>query len=171
MTVNKLATSLFIVSKEMDALDEVLRDFETFVGAVKEAPSYIDLLDSPMIKRKEKKRLILGINGLNPIFSNFLIMLTKGYNIRLFQFVYDEFLNLARDEQKIAYVRVIVANPLNKEQLMILREELYGWLQDKELEIEVIIDKRLLGGIRIMYQGQTIDRSFYSELQELKANV
>ena len=95
----------------------------------------------------------------------------KDYQIRSYEEIYEEFLILARQEQQVAHVRVIVAKPLTSEQLKYLRKELHGWFDDLDIEIEVIIDKRLLGGIRVMYQGQTIDRSFYSELQELKANL
>ena len=98
-------------------------------------------------------------------------MLMKDYQIRSYESIYEEFLILARKEQSVAFVRVIVAKPLNSDQIAVLKDELYGWFENMDIELEIIIDKRLLGGIRIMYQGQTIDRSFYSELQELRANL
>lgn len=172
-SVYNYAKALFNAAKQEDALDEVLYDYETFVAALKnkQTDAWLDLVDSPVLTRKQKKDLIFGITNLHPVFVNFLKMLMKDYQIRSYEEIYEEFLILARQEQQVAHVRVIVAKPLTSEQLKYLRKELHGWFDDLDIEIEVIIDKRLLGGIRVMYQGQTIDRSFYSELQELKANL
>lgn len=171
ISVYNYAKALFKAAKEEDALDEILHDYETLVGALKEKHAWIDLVDSPSLTRAQKRQLIFGIKNLHPIFVNFLIMLMKDYQIRSYESIYEEFLILARKEQSVAFVRVIVAKPLNSDQIAVLKDELYGWFENMDIELEIIIDKRLLGGIRIMYQGQTIDRSFYSELQELRANL
>lgn len=171
MKETKYAQALFDLVMKNECLDEVIHDFETFVGAINNNLAWLNLMDSPMIKRKQKYKMIEELSDFHPIFLNFLKVLIKNRAITSYESIYERWRVLAWEEQRIAHVRIVTAKPLTVQQLNIIREELWGWIEDKEIDMEIIIDKRLLGGIRIFYQGQTIDRSLRAQLKELNSTL
>lgn len=169
--VYKYASALFEVAKDNQILDDVTYDFQTFQGALKNNEEWLSVMQSTEIKKTKKRELIKNLSNFNNVFLNFLYALLDNNHLPQYYEIYDRFRTLSRKDKEIAHVRIITANPLTKEQYYVIREELYGWIMDKQLETEIIIDKRLMGGIRIEYEGQTIDRTFYSQLQELKEMI
>lgn len=165
------AQALFDLVMERDCLDEVFHDFETFVAAVEQQPNWLFLMQSPFIDLNKKYELLEELSTFHPVFLNFLKTLVYNQVIHDYEVIYEKWRQLALEQQQIAHVRVVSAKPLTKEQIQIIREELWGWIEGKEIEMEVIIDKRLIGGIKIFYQGQTIDRSLYAQLEELSAFI
>lgn len=168
---HKYARAFFDVVMDHEALDIVIYEFEALVESIRRYPEWIHIMTSPSLHWKEKKKMVSRLGDFHPLFLRFIHVLIEHGVFNEYETIYEEWQILSRREQKIAYVRLYVAKPLSKEQVMIIQEELETWLEGMTVEMEIIIDKRLIGGIRIVYQGQTIDRSFYNELQELKSFI
>ena len=64
------------------------------------------------------------LSTFHPVFLNFKTLV---YNqvIHDYEVIYDKWRQLALEQQQIAHVRVVSAKPLTKEQIQIIREELW----------------------------------------------
>jgi F-type H+-transporting ATPase subunit delta len=128
------------------------------------------MMDSP-IKTDGEKREIIDDLGVDPSFSAFLKVLASRHHMHQFKDIYEAWLQLARSHQKIAHVALYSATPLNDHQIAVIRQVLEPRFKHQTITFSVTVDDRLIGGLKIIHNGQSIDRTIARELHELEISI
>lgn len=169
-TEREYAEALFLVAvEESDRNETYLSSLELVKQVVSENPDYIELLSSPAIPLNERIASIdeaFGESVCENVLSFLKILCENGRFGMLFGCI-DEFKKLYMVLSDRTSARIYSAVPLNDEQKRNICEKL-STLTKKTVEPEYVIDKTLIGGVKIEVDGKTFDGSIKHRLDEVK---
>lgn len=168
--MRKYAKALHQIALEQNKLDVLNYEFDQLKDLIKENPKWIEMIDSPMLTEKQKEAHIDALN-FDDVFLSFLKALSKKRHMTYIFEIYEEWIHLVRTTQKIAHLNVILASDMTKEQETRLFEALKPRFKNQTISLHKIIDPSLIGGIKVIYQGQSLDRSVARELEELFTTI
>ncbi len=160
------AKALFVLAQEKDIIDTIQYQFESFSEELKNSNQWIDLMDSPMIPMSEKVSKIDCL-PYDALFLSFLKLLAEKNQMHGLFDIFYSWKNLVRAKLKIAHVNVISAKKLSKEMEMRLLDTIKPTFPNHSVSLHMHVDKTIIGGIKVVYQGQALDRSVARELEEL----
>ncbi|MCD4826663.1 MAG: ATP synthase F1 subunit delta [Acholeplasmataceae bacterium] len=164
------AKALHQLAVEQNKLDQINYNFEELKRLKNELPKWSEMMDSPMLDAAEKNKLIDELD-FDVLFLSFLKTLSQKHLMGYLDEIHQEWKYLVRASQKIAHLNVYLAAPLSDEQELKLMEVLKPRFKGKTITLHKTIDHTLIGGIKVIYQGQSLDRSVARELEELFTTI
>jgi F-type H+-transporting ATPase subunit delta len=170
MRISNYAKALFSLAKEQDRLDQISLSFTDLVSELEDQPSWVELMDSPMVLFDDKKKMIDELPFEVSLLS-FLKMLAEKNRVHNIFRVYQEWTELTRAYLKIAYLHIYSAKALSNQTLERLKHALQPVFPKHTISFHVTLDPSLIGGIKIVHQGQSLDRSISRELEELYTTI
>ncbi len=172
MIALEYAKALYELSLENEKVDEIHYEFTTFVEAIKQEEDIIKVLTYPKIKNNSKKDVINNIcKDFNEIFVNFLNVLVDNDRLgNLFE-MYTQFEKIVSEHKNIVNISAYSTIALTKEQIDDLEQKLKSRFVDKKIIIKNIVEPLIIGGLKIVYNGQSIDLSLQNKIDQLKASL
>ncbi|MBN2268884.1 MAG: ATP synthase F1 subunit delta [Acholeplasmataceae bacterium] len=170
MNIERITKAFFELVKEEDKIDVISDQFDDFKHQMELSPSWVTLMDSPMLTLIEKIKMIDQLT-YDVHFLSFLKVLSEHHMMHEYEKIYSEWSNLNRLFQKIAYIRVYTAKKLTKVQEEALVKVLQPRFSDKKVMLRVTVDDNLIGGMVTVYKGQSLDQSTLRELEELFTTI
>jgi F-type H+-transporting ATPase subunit delta len=170
MSLSNYAKALFEIAKEANKIDTMTYHFEDLKDALEKHPDWLVLMDSPMVDFKEKVKMIDQLE-YDSSFLAFIKTLVSKNLMYEYQDIYTEWIHLSRIYHKIAHLHITSAKPVSKETEAKLKEAIAPRFPNRKVELHITMDPNLLGGLKIVYQGQSLDRSIARELEELYTTI
>jgi F-type H+-transporting ATPase subunit delta len=170
MRISNYAKALFAIAKEQEKIDLLTFQFNDFMSLMEENPNWIVLMDSPMVSAAKKLPMIEALT-YDASFLSFLKLLAEKNRMHLVKEIYVEWTELSRIHRKIAHLTVYAAKALTKDQEEKLEIALQPMFPNLEISFHVTIDPLLLGGLKVVHQGQSLDRTVARELEELYTTI
>ena len=159
------AKALFDAAAEAGRLNEVQEEVRGLCTAFEEAPQFLAMLASPALTPLEKLEA-----RLSPMVYNFMRILSDKGRTPLFSKIAGIFYDLCRKEAGILLVTAVSAVPLSIAQQQKLCEKLAA-ATGKRIQLENTVDKSLLGGILLRYEGAEVDGSVKERLSSLRRRL
>ncbi len=164
--MTQYAKALHQLAVEQNKLDQINFQFDELRTIIDAHPTWTEMMDSPMLSMNDKIAKVDAFT-FDSLFISFLKTLVQNHMMQEISSIYDEWIHLVRASQKIAHVRIYLANPMNKEQEEKLIKVLGPRFKGLTISLHKTIDKSLIGGMKVVYHGQSLDRSIARELEEL----
>ena len=155
---NVYGESLYELAKEENLTSLIGDQLHVLQEAFRQEPDFIRLLSSPNLTKSERCQVLDdSFRGkVHSYLLNFLKILTeKGY-MRYFSDCCDAFTAHYDQDNGILRVDAVSAVALTAEQSDKLTQKL-SRITGKEIALQNRIDPRVLGGIRLDYDGQRLD--------------
>ncbi|MBO4675051.1 MAG: ATP synthase F1 subunit delta [Elusimicrobiaceae bacterium] len=127
-------------------------------------------MTSPCIPLAEKKKLILSSLVAMPDTATFLALLVDAKRYSLLPVIEQEVQLLTDKRRGIVRADVISARELSVQQKKETQEAIAARYH-AQAEVNFSIDKTLLGGLKIVCQGEQIDGSLQGQLQRLFKDI
>ncbi len=166
---NQYGQALYELALAEGLAEPVRQELKALRESFRENPEYIRLLSAPSLSKQERCALLEeGFGGkLQPYLLNFLKILTeKGY-MRHFDGCCQAYTDLYNRDNGILPVTAITAAPLADAQADKLRQKLAN-MTGKTIELHNRIDPACLGGIRLEYDGKSIDDTVAHRLDSIR---
>ncbi len=171
MLHKEYAKALYELSVEEDK-NEIFMDCLSAVINTALSTELKDVLTSPFIDINKKKKLIDDVYSLlDQTFIYFMKVLLDNNRFNLINDIYEEYKNIILLKNEIVKIQVISTYKLNNMELIKLTKSLQAKYKNKKIELENIIDEKLIGGIQIVSNGQSIDMSLKNSLLKLKESL
>ena len=151
-----------------DVEDELFRFARTFEGSDELRMALTDPL-LPVARRVAVVEDLLGGKALRTSVASVLFIVAAGRAGELPEIV-DRFVQLASAERQRAVAEVRSAVPLTAEQIERMRQAL-GHATGKDVEVKVIIDPSVLGGIVATVGDIVIDGSVRHRLEQMRSQL
>ncbi|MBO4733929.1 MAG: F0F1 ATP synthase subunit delta [Clostridia bacterium] len=166
---NDYANALFMVAVESDKLEVFANDLATVKKVFDENPNYAALLTSPNIPKSERQEVVDAAFGgkIDGYVLNFIKVLCDHNKIYELDACIRDFKALKKSAENRVTARVYTAVPLSESQERLLKEK----LQKKfgvTVKIKPVIDKKMLGGVKVEIDGKVIDGSIKKQLHDIK---
>lgn len=166
---SRYAKALFELAKEanLEAVEKDLLALKALIGSNK---SLETVMHSPLISRAEKEKALVELlkkAGSQPLTQQFVAVLARNNRLPLANQIVSAFLSLLRTHRNQVVAEVISAAPLDQAQIDSISASLSGAL-GKEVSINVVVDKEILGGLKIKIGSEMLDNSLKSKLDRLE---
>ena len=161
------ASALFLLAEEKGAMQAILSDLKEAEAALKDAPDYVSLLDSPSLPREEKDALIDGsFASVDRDLCSFLKILCKKHALYLISRITDDYEALCDDAMGIIRAEAVTAVALSEAQSNKLKSRLEEQT-GKTVILSNTVDASVLGGVKLRYMGKQWDGSLRSRLDAI----
>ncbi len=161
------AEALFGLALESKQISEITLEFKSLTEILD--TEIYNFLIHPKIK-KEAKKEILSDFIKNDLLKHFVFVLIDNLRIESLEEILIEFEKIVDNQRKILKVQVFSYKLLLPEQKKQLIENL-GKKHNRKIELKNIVDKSIVGGIRIEFEGMILDDTINNYLHNLKANL
>ncbi len=165
------AHSLFSLAEEENKEQVIFEELTELSLIFRENPDYTVLLDSPTVNVSERCNLIdEAFSQCGEYVKNFLKILCEKKYIHIFPECVKEYEKQYNKKLGIEKVTAITAVPLSDE----LREKLIKKLEKdtgKKIELDLRVDKSILGGIILRTENSQTDASVRARLEGIRAEL
>jgi F-type H+-transporting ATPase subunit delta len=168
----RYASALFRTAKRVDQVDRILDDLKAIADLLRKDPNLKNFLEAPQILDQYKRELFtMAFKHLvsEALFS-FLVLVLEKHRIEYLLAMTAEYERLVKEDQGILQARVITARALDPVFKNRLKEELEK-NTGKKIEMILMIEPKIIGGIIVILGNKIIDRSIRHELDELKEEM
>jgi F-type H+-transporting ATPase subunit delta len=141
-------------------------------GSVAQQSNVVDLLSSPSVTAQQQATALIEICGdaLDEKGQNFLTVLSENHRLQLLPEISLQFDILKANREKAVDVELVAAHELDAEQQQKLSDALSAKLERK-VNMQVSLDKNLLGGAVIRAGDLVIDGSIRGRLAKLAESL
>ncbi len=163
---------LFDLALEENHLEEIGQELADIAEILDQNPEYKTFLTSPQIAKEDKIQSIDNIFGdkIQKTTKNFIKVLIGNGRAAYLSEVAKEYKKLLRTHLGIVYVEAVTAVPMDEEQKQRLTANLEQKLNQK-VELNNLIDKNIIGGMKIRMGEKSMDASVSSRLKSLQAEL
>ena len=161
--------ALYELAKEEGLTESIGQQLRLLQDSFRQEPDFIRLLSAPNLTKAERCQILDdSFRGkVEPYLLNFLKILTeKGY-MRYFSDCTDAYTERYNLDNGILSVTAITAVPMNDDQKARLTEKL-GRITGKKIALLSRVDPRVLGGIRLDYDGRRLDDTVSHRLDSIR---
>ncbi|MEB3172269.1 MAG: ATP synthase F1 subunit delta [Cyanobacteriota bacterium] len=149
--------------------DEVVQQAKALLSLWSESAELRSTLASPVLETEAKKAALVKLfeGQLTPSFLNLLKLLADRQRIGVLDAVLERFLELYRDQRRIALATVTSASPLSEDQQGRIAERLKAMAGTDQVEIDLQVDPSLIGGFVLRVGSQVVDASLSGQVRRL----
>jgi F-type H+-transporting ATPase subunit delta len=166
----RYARAIFELATEESKVEEWGRRL-TDVADLLSDPQVAAVLTNPTIPLGRRMELIsAGPHELDPEATNLARLLIESNRVRQVHGVAEEFERLADEAAGRVRATITTAVELDTDERDRVSRELSERL-GKEVRIQVVVDKRILGGLKLQYGDRLIDASVATKLQQLRRRL
>ena len=162
---NNYGQALFELAKEENLDTVILEQMEALNVSFSQEPGFLRLLAAPNLSKTERCDILDdSFRGkVEPYLLNFMkILMEKGY-IRLFPDCFKAYRSAYNADHGIICVKAVSAVALTAAQKEKLTQKLEA-ITGKTIQLETRLDGKVLGGIRLDYDGIQVDGTVQSRL-------
>lgn len=134
-------------------------------------PEVVAVLSNPTIPTERRETLVAGMgNLLDEQGSNLARLLVESGRIEEATEIDEEFQRLADEQAGRVRATVTTAIELGSADRERVRRELSRRL-DKEVTLSVLVDPRILGGMKLQYGDRVVDATVATRLEQLRRRL
>lgn len=166
----RYATALYELADEAKALDQVSADLKALKTAITESADLRRLIGSPLVPRAEQGKAILAIVEklqLGDLARRFVGIVARNRRLGNLVDVIDAFGALLAARRGEITATVTSAQPLSAPQAEAVGNALRAAV-GKKVAVQLSVDPKLLGGLKVKVGSRLIDASLASKLQRLQ---
>jgi F-type H+-transporting ATPase subunit delta len=159
------AQPLFALALEQNIIDDVKTDLDSLMVFSADEGDFLTFLASPNFDIKIKKELIERVfaDKFNELTVNFLMVVIINGRAGLLLYIAQAYSNMWFDYYQCSQVTITVSSPLSSEQLRTLSNRIVAAMRGN-IELKVVTEPAIIGGIIIRYGDKVIDNSVRSRL-------
>lgn len=166
------AIAFFEIAKEDNTLNECKESFDVFMKVLKEENDLALVLNSPKIKTNEKKDLIKNVfSKCSNDFIYFINVILDNGRMDKIKEIYQEFIHLYNEENKIKIVEVRSATALSSEEKTKLLNSLKKCYSGYEIVLCNKVEPNVVGGYHILVNGLSVDLSIRRKIEDLENHL
>ncbi len=171
-TAKTYGEALYDLALEENRAEEYLAQVQLVCTLFEENPDYLRLLADPAISKQERCGLLEQCFGgcLAPYVLNFLKILCENGTIREFPGCARAFVLRYNAEHGILEVTAWTAVEMSQPQREALTEKL-AQVTGKTIALSCRQDRRLLGGVKLEYDGKMVDGTALGRLRGIQKEL
>ena len=167
--VRRYASALFRQAQEADVVDLVESDLGLITYSFETVPNLEDAMVSPLIPDSKKREVITRIfqGKIHEITLFYLYLLIDNRREETIKETEPEYIRLANEARGIVSAEVTSAVELTDKEISLLKAKLSEYT-GKRVDIQVNIDKSIIGGLVVKIGDTVMDGSIAGHLRRLK---
>ena len=172
LIARKYARGLFGAGLSQGVLNDLFDEAESMLAYLRQERRLLSFLTAPQIRDQDKEQVVRATftNRVSPTFLAFLLLLVGKHRIDQLDAILDRFIGMVKEHRGIVATKVITAYPLSGEERDRIAAEV-ARRTGKQVEVTVVEDPSLIGGIVVIVGNQIVDYSVRHFLRELREQL
>ena len=170
----RYASALFTLAQEQVETAAVARDLQNFDAMIVESPDLQRLVKSPIFSAGEQLKAIdalLAKAGISGIAGNFIRLVAAKRRLFAIRQMIADFGALYDHARGVTRAKVTSATELSGENVASLKETLRGIAGGKDVELSILIDPSILGGLIVQLGSRQVDGSLKTKLNAIRTRM
>lgn len=170
---NRYAEALFQLGEEENSTDVLFKELEKVVDMMtKVSKDFYKVLKSPLVSKSEKKNLveIIFSKEVSSNIKNFLKVLVDKDRISYLEDIELAYKELLNKKNNVIDGVAISAIPMSETYIKELEVKLSN-KYNKNVTIENVVDKTILGGVLVRIGNEQIDGTVKTRLDKMKEKL
>jgi F-type H+-transporting ATPase subunit delta len=169
----RYAKGLFAVGERDGKYKSYLEELEGILGVFDREQRLKKALVLPLLEVKKRKELLSDVMrslGASPSVSSLFNLLVENNRMGYLPIIRDVYQELVDDKEGRVRGTLWTAYPIEET----FRNRIAEVLKDKfnkEVVLETVEDKSLIGGVKVVIKGTVIDGSVKKQIETLKENI
>ncbi|ADC49431.1 ATP synthase delta subunit [Alkalihalophilus pseudofirmus OF4] len=170
---NRYAYALFQLAEEKSILSQVVQEMELVKEVVNTTPEFLQLLSHPKVTTEKKRAFIENSfkDSLSETSLHTLLLLVENKRIESLVDMIDSFKEMSYEAQDMAEAVVYSAKPLTSEEQAQIAVIFAKKVNKAKLLVTNVVNKDLLGGLKIRIGDRIYDGSVKSQLDRLERQL
>ncbi|MDC0909771.1 ATP synthase F1 subunit delta [Flavobacteriaceae bacterium] len=167
----RYAKAIFSLANESDMSLRVYEDMLFYIDLSSNEKSFSEMLANSVINTKSKHDIILSLNNnTSDLSKNLIGLLISNKRLSILVDVCNAYKSLYEKANNMTKAIVVTALPItdNIREAALLK---INSISSKKVEINNIIDKNILGGFILRYDGKEYNASLSNKLQKIKKEL
>ena len=167
----RYAKAIFSLANESDMSSRVYEDMLFYIDLSSNEKSFSEMLANSVINTKSKHDIILSLNNnISALSKNLIGLLISNKRLSILVDVCNAYKSLYEKANNMTKAIVVTALPItdNIREAALLK---INSISSKKVEINNIIDKNILGGFILRYDGKEYNASLSNKLQKIKKEL
>ncbi len=163
------AKALFDIGTQEGSLGQIFDDLHGIQAAADAAPEANAVLQSPKLRRRDKKRImdeVFGDQVCKPVLGLLHVLIDKRRE-PIFDNVVEEFAKYRDEHEGRVHARVTTARPMPEDQLEALTNALAKGT-GKTVQLKQKVNPAVIGGIRVNLGDYVLDGTVLRKMNELR---
>ncbi|MDO8682128.1 MAG: ATP synthase F1 subunit delta [Armatimonadota bacterium] len=168
----RYVTALYDAAEKAGVPDLVESDLGLITYTLESMPNLRDALLQPLIPASRKKEIVSQVfqGKVHDITLHYLFLIIDMDRAEVIEQTESEFIRIANERRGIIAAEVRCAVELTQEQIKRLKEKLDAYT-GKKVEISLLIDESLIGGLSVKIGDTVLDGSITGYLARLKEQL
>ena len=169
----RYAKGLFAVGEKNRKYKDYFEEIEKILKFFDADPRLRKALMLPLLEIRKRQELlsdVMRMLGVSLPLSNMLAMLLENNRMGYLPLIRDVYREIADEKEGRVRGTIWSAYPLDDNVRMRIQDMLKEKMR-KEVVLEMVEDKTLIGGVKVNIQGTIIDGSVKRQLETLKENI
>ncbi|MDE6406998.1 MAG: ATP synthase F1 subunit delta [Anaeroplasmataceae bacterium] len=172
MVEYEYAKALFELAIEEKKTELFLDSLNGILDVISANKDFYKLVASPLVDINEKLKVVHTVfKTMDSTFKEFLCLLVRNNRFVLIEQITEEYNQMLSDYNSILKIEVISSEKLSKERLNIVTKSLEQRYPNKKLKIENTVNPKILSGLQIICNGESLDISLKNRLTKLKNSL
>ena len=167
----RYAKAVFSLANENDMSSMVYHDMLFYINLCSNDKSFSDMLANSVINTKSKQEIILSLNNnMSDLSKDLIALLISNKRLSILVDVCNAYKSLYEEANNMIKAVVVTAVPITDsiKQTVLLK---INSISTKKVEINNIIDKNILGGFILRFDGKEYNASLSNKLQKIKKEL
>lgn len=172
VVAKRYASALFEIAKEQQLLDQLEQELRVVKQVFAQNEALLSVLNHPKIALAKKKALIEeAFANISTVLKHTLMLLLDRHRIDIVEDLADAFIALVNEARGVAEAIVYSARPLTEDETKALAEVFAKKVGVDTLRITNIIDKDVIGGVKVRIGNRIFDGSVSGKLARLQRQL
>jgi F-type H+-transporting ATPase subunit delta len=164
----RYALALFQIAEEQQAIEQMEEELRVVKQVFVENKDLTAVLKSPKLSLDKKKELLKeAFASLSTYVLNTLMLLIDRHREGEIVAVADAFIHLANEKHGVAEATVYSVRELTEDEKDALSKAFAHKVGKQSLKIKTIIDKELLGGVKLQIGNRIFDGTIRGKLEDI----
>ncbi|WP_078543431.1 F0F1 ATP synthase subunit delta [Litchfieldia alkalitelluris] len=172
VVAKRYALALFQLSQQQQTLDQTEAELRVVKQVFTSNKDFLAFLSSPKMTNETKKSVVKGaFASASTMVLNTLYLLIDRHRESVIADMVDQFIELANEERGLAEAKVYSVRPLTDVESASISSVFAKSIGKSALRIENIVDKSLIGGVKIRIGNRIYDGSVNGKLERLERDL
>jgi len=166
----RYAKSLMDLAIEQNELEAVYADMKFIRFICKSNPDFVTVLKSPIINSDKKGKIIESVTreSICPLTSQFIHLLVRKTREKVLFDISESFLEQYNQLKGIHKLKLTTASAISSELQQAIVEKVKSTTSMKNIELEVVVNEKLIGGFKLEVGDTLVDASVLRDLNDIK---
>lgn len=166
----RYGSALLEIAEQENAIDVYRADLQEIVELFEKDADFRNLLVNPKINTDVKKAILMKLceGKIQGKVINFIKLILDKGRIRYLPGMLEEYIKLAEKKKNIVRIKIFTPTILEQKQIDQLKEKYKKIHKAGQVQVEMITDETLVGGIKVQAGDKVTDGSVKGRLANLK---